>query len=194
MFQHAMKKGRRPGRSDTREAILAAARRQFAEHGYDGTTMRAVAAEAGVDVALGHYYFGSKRDLFAAALALPVNPADAIASVIDQGADGLAERLVRLLLQVWDDPQTGAPLRAIVRSIESEAPLLRGFVEREIVPRLAEAIPGPDATLRAAGAGTQLVGLIFSRYVIELEPIASAGPDELVALVAPSLQRYFDGG
>ena len=187
-----MKKGRRPGKPETRDAILAAARRHFAEHGYDGTTMRAVAAEAGVDVALGHYYFGSKRDLFAAALALPVNPADAIAGLLAEGTDDLAARLLRLLLHVWDDPQTGGPLRALLRSVDSQEELLRGFVEREIVARLAAAVGGPDAELRAAAAATQIVGLVFARYVVGVEPIASAGHEEIVALVAPSLQRYLD--
>ncbi|UGS38671.1 TetR/AcrR family transcriptional regulator [Capillimicrobium parvum] len=187
-----MKKGRRPGKPQTREAILAAARRSFAERGYDGTTMRGVAAEAGVDVALGHYYFGSKRELFAAALELPVNPADAIAGLLAQGTDDLAERLLRLLLQVWDDPQTGGPLRAMLRSVDSQQELLRGFVEREIVARLATAIDGPGAELRATAAATQIIGLVLARYVVEVQPIASAGHEEIVALIAPSLQRYFD--
>lgn len=189
-----MKQGRRPGKPETRAAILAAARRHFAERGYDGTTMRGVAAEAGVDVALGHYYFGSKRELFAAALELPVNPAAAVAGVLAEGTDALAERLLRLLLHVWDDPQTGAPLQALLRSVESQQELLRGFVEREIVARLAAVIEGPDAELRAAAAATQLVGLLFARYLVRVEPVASAGHDELVALIAPSLQRYLDPG
>jgi AcrR family transcriptional regulator len=184
--------GRRPGKPDTREAILSAARRHFAQHGYDGTTMRGVAAEAGVDVALGHYYFGSKRELFAAALELPVNPADAVAGLLAEGTDDLGERLVRLLLQVRDDPHSGAPLQALLRSVDSQQDLLRGFVEREIVGRLATVIEGPDAPLRAAAAATQVVGLLFVRYVARVEPVASAAHDELVALVAPSLQRYFD--
>jgi AcrR family transcriptional regulator len=192
IFQQAMKQGRRPGRPGTREAILAAARRHFAERGYDGTTMRGVAAVAGVEGALGHYYFGSKRELFAAALELPVNPADAVVALLEEGTERLGERLLRLLLTVWDSPESGAPLRALLRSVDSQQELLRGFVEREIVGRLAEVIDGPDAALRASAAATQIVGLLFVRYVARVEPVASAGHDELVRLIAPSLQRYFE--
>jgi AcrR family transcriptional regulator len=186
-----MKRGRRTGSPETREAILRAARELFAERGYDATTLRAVAERAGVDVALSSYYFGAKSDLFAAALELPVSPASALAQVLAQSdrRDDLAERILRMLLSVWDGAG-GGPLAALLRSAASQEQLLRGFVEQEIVPLLRSAIEGPDAELRAAGAASQIVGLVMLRYVLRVEPLASAAPDAIVAVVSPSLQRY----
>jgi AcrR family transcriptional regulator len=175
-----------------REAILAAARDQFAAHGYGGATMRAIAAAAGVDVALVSYYFGSKSGLFVQSLRLPVNPAEAIEAVLAEGTDDLGRRLVRRLLTVWDDPVTGGPLISIVRSASSQPDMLREFVERQVAARLSRAIDAPDAELRAAAIAAQALGLIFMRYVLHLEPLASAGHDEIVELVGPTIQRYLD--
>jgi AcrR family transcriptional regulator len=185
------KQGRRAGSPQTREAILAAARTLFASHGYDGTTLRAVAAAAGVDVALSSYYFGSKADLFAAALELPVSPAQALGAVLAQSpsTDDLAERIVRTLLGVWD-AASGGPLAALLRSAVSQEEMLKAFIEREIVPLLRSAMDGPDVDLRAACAASQVSGLLLLRYVIGVEPLASAGHDEIVAVLAPALQRY----
>ena len=97
--------GRRPGGPDTRGQILAAARKSFADKGFGGTTIRAVAAEAGVDPALVHHYFGSKDDLFLAALEIPVDPRALVPAVFEAGVDGGGERLLRLFLSVWDDPR-----------------------------------------------------------------------------------------
>jgi AcrR family transcriptional regulator len=190
-----MNKGRRRGSPDTREAVLAAARAQFAERGYGGTTLRGVAAAAGVDVALVSYFFGRKAQLFAAALALPVNPADALDAVVAEGVDGLGERLLRRMLTVWDDPVGGGPLLSVVRSAPSHdesAALLREFVERELISRLARAIDAPpaQARLRAAAVASQVLGVVFARYVLRIEPLASAGHDEIVALVGPVLEGY----
>jgi AcrR family transcriptional regulator len=183
-------RGPRADGGQAREAILAAARRQFAAHGYDGATLRAIAADAQVDVALVSYYFGAKHDLFVASLRLPVNPADLVADLLAGPRDDLGARIVRRLLAVWDEPATGAPLISILRSSPSQGELLRDFLEREILTRLAAAIDAPDAELRAAAATTQVLGLVFERYVLGVQPIASAGHDELVALVGPVLQRY----
>lgn len=196
MFQPVTKPGTarpRGPRSDggrAREQILAAARRQFSRHGYDGATMRAIAADAEVDVALVSYYFGSKGDLFVATLQLPVNPADVIEGLLTGPRDDLGARILRRLLTVWDDPATGAPLVSILRSAPSQGEMLRDFIERQILVQLASAIDAEDAELRAAAATTQILGLVFERYVLGVEPIASAGHDELVALVGPTLQRY----
>ena len=155
--------------------------------------MRGVAAEAGVDVALGHYYFGSKRELFAAALELPVNPADAIAGLLAHGTDDLAERLLRLLLQVWDDPQTGGPLQAhaaLGRQPGGAAARLRrardrgAAGDRDRRPRRGAA-RRPRRRRRSSGSSSRATSS-------GSQPIASAGHDEIVALIAPSLQRYFD--
>ena len=106
-------RGRRPGQSDTRERILDAARSRFVADGYQAVTLRAIAADAGVDVALVSYYFDSKQGLFGAAMALPVNPLDAIGGVIQLPDRQLAPALLRTFLTVWDDPITGTPLRTI---------------------------------------------------------------------------------
>jgi AcrR family transcriptional regulator len=176
--------------------VLAAARARFALHGYDGTKLRDVAADAGVDVALLSYFFGSKDGLFTAAMEISVNPAELVEELLRHGVDGLGERLLRTFLQLWDDDAAHSPLVALVRSAatnEQAATLVRGFVEREMLGRIAAAIDAPHPELRAALAGSQMVGMIMARYVVRVEPIASCDPDTLVAAVGPTLQRYLTG-
>jgi AcrR family transcriptional regulator len=187
------KRGPRQDGVQARELILDAARAQFAEQGYEGATMRAIARVAGVDPALVSYYFGSKSGLFVESLRLPVNPADAIASVLAEGTDGLGERLVTRFLAVWDNPTTGEPIISVLRSAASRPELLREFVERQIVPRLGAALEGPDAQLRATAIASQMLGLALVRYVLRVEPLASAEPEQVVARIAPTVQRYADG-
>lgn len=187
------KRGPRQDGVQARQAILDAARKQFSEQGYEGATMRAVARDAGVDPALVSYYFGSKSGLFVESLRLPINPADAIAAVVADGTEDLGVRLVTRFLQVWDNPVSGDPIVRVLRSGASRPELLREFIERQIVPRFAQAIGGPDADLRATAIVSQMLGLAFARYVLRVEPLASAPPDEVVALVAPNIQRYVDG-
>lgn len=175
---------------ETREQIVAAARRQFGAHGYDGATMRGIAGDAGVDVALVSYYFGSKAGVFVAALSLPVNPADVIDGLLAGPREDLGVRLVRQLLAVWDNPATGSPLIGVLRSATSHGEMLRDFLQTQILRRLATAIDAPDAELRAGAAATQVLGLVFARYVLRVEPLASAGHDELAELIGPTLQRY----
>lgn len=186
------RRGRRPGSSDTREAILAAARSRFAEAGYERTRVRDVAADAGVDSALVHYFFKSKDGLFAATMELPFRPAEIIAPVLAEGVDGLGERMARRMLTVWDENRPA--LLALVRSASSHpgaALALREFVLSEIIGRLAAALDGDQ--LRATLVASQVVGLIGARYVAQVEPLASMDREELVPLVAPTLQRYIDG-
>ena len=188
--------GRRPGASGTRAAILDAARASFAERGLSGTSVRAVAARAGVDPALVHHYFGTKSGLFAAAMELPLDPAAVVPVLLEPGLDGLGERLVRFFLRVWDEPGPRARIQAILRSAlteEAAAALLREFVTREVLGRVAAAIDADDAPLRASLAGTQLVGLGLLRYIVRVEPLASADADTVVAAIAPTLQRYLTG-
>src|SRR4051794_14612785 len=180
-----------PGQA--REAILVAARSEFGQHGFEGATLRSIATAAGVDVALVPYYFGNKADLFVAALDLPVNPATAVREVVSDGVDGAAERLLRRLLAVWDDPATGAPLAAMLRSLSTQAKMLRQFIERQLLVTLAEAMEGPGTELRAAVFTSQVFGLVLERYVLGVQPLAGASHDEIVELVAPTLQRYLDG-
>jgi AcrR family transcriptional regulator len=187
------KRGPRQDGVQARQAILDAARKQFSEQGYEGATMRAVARDAGVDPALVSYYFGSKSGLFVESLRLPINPADAIAAVVADGTEDLGVRLVTRFLQVWDNPVSGDPIVRVLRSGASRPELLREFIERQIVPRFAQAIGGQDAALRATAIVSQMLGLAFARYVLRVEPLASAPPDEVVALIAPNIQRYVDG-
>src|SRR4051794_38690384 len=190
MKRDARPRGPRSDGGRAQEQILLAARRQFAAHGYAGATLRAIAADAGVDVALVSYYFGSKNALFLASLRLPLNPGDVIGGLLEGPRDDLGSRIVRRLLTVWDDPATGGPLVGVLRSSATQGAILRDFIEREIIARLAAAIDGPGAQLRAAAATTQILGLLLERYVLGVEPVASASHDELVALVGPTLQRY----
>jgi AcrR family transcriptional regulator len=194
----ARRTGRRPGNPDTRDAILTAAREAFAERGYDAASIRAIATRAGVDPALVHHYFGTKEQLFLAAMRVPVNPVE-ILRVVGDGAPELAgERLVRTFLTVWDSP-AGSAAAALIRSaVSSEwgARMLREFVTRQILRRVLRMLDmeqDPRAPLRAALAGSQLIGLAMARYIIKVEPIASAPRETLVAAIAPTIQRYLTG-
>jgi AcrR family transcriptional regulator len=185
-------RGRRPGASESRDQILAAARERFATHGYDRTRIRDVAADAGVDAALVHYFFKTKDGLFVAAMQLPFRPAEVLAPVLAEGVDGLGERMVRRLLTVWDEPANRAALLAIVAGASAHpgaASALREFVLSEIIGRLAAVV----GDLRATLVATQVVGLIALRYIARVEPLASLDREEIIPLVAPNLQRYIDG-
>ena len=191
-----MPAGRRAGTSVTREAILEAARDAFARAGYDGTSIRAVARAAGVDPALVHHFFKSKEDLFLAAVAVPIKPEAILAPLIAAGPENLGEGLARLFLGLWEDAALRLQLVAMVRSSltsEGAAALLREFVSRQLAGRLAIALGLPQARLRATLAGSQLAGLAMVRYVVGVEPLASAPIETVVAAIAPTLQRYLTG-
>jgi AcrR family transcriptional regulator len=188
--------GRRPGGPDTRGEILAAARTEFAARGYDGTTMRAVASNAGVDAALVHHYFGGKDDLFLAALEIPVDPRVVIPEMLRPGSDGIGERLVRMFVSVWDDPESRKPLLAVFRSAltsEAGADLLRGGMMRMVFEQVAAGLGVSEAPMRAQLVGSQMTGLVMMRYVLAVEPIASMPPDQLVRWLGPTVQRYLVG-
>jgi AcrR family transcriptional regulator len=185
--------GSRAGDQATRERILAAARGVFAERGYDKASVRAIAAAAGVDSALVHHYFGAKEQVFEAAVEVSMAPVLNVPELLAEGLDGLGERLARYFLAIWENPVTRAPLLAVLRSAvtnETAAAVLRGFVVRKLLLRVAADLELPDASLRAELAGAQMIGVALLRYVLKAEPIASADQDELVAFVAPTLQRY----
>ena len=192
-----IKRGRRPGPSTTRDAILAAARERFSEQGYDRVRMRDVAGDAGVDVALVTYHFGSKDGLFEAALEMPRPMAALMADVLEHGEiDDFGERFLRRVLEVWDDERTGGPLVGLVRSAMSHPPAsdqLREFVQAELLGRIAARLDVPDANQRAALFGSQLIGLMLYRHVLHVEPVASMDREELVRRTAPSLQRHLTG-
>jgi AcrR family transcriptional regulator len=189
------RRGRRPGTPDTRASILAAARGLFASGGFAGTTIRAVAAEAGVDPALVHHYFGSKDELFVAALELPVDPRVVLAPVVTAGPDGAGERMLRALLGVWDDPEHRLPFLALARSMlepSGERLMREGFLPVVIEP-VGEALGLDHPEVRMPLFASQIIGLIMLRYVLEAEPIASMPTEDLVAVYAPTLQRYLTG-
>jgi AcrR family transcriptional regulator len=185
--------GRRPGDARSRELILGAARESFAATGYAATTIRGVATAAGVDPALVHYFFGTKDGLFAAVMELPINPSAMAEQVIAGDVDGLGERLARRFLEVWDDPTTGPPLVGLIRGAASHQPsadLLREFVGREIMFRIAASQGTPDAVLRANLCAAELLGTALLRYVLRVEPLASTDPAVLVGWLGPVLQRH----
>ncbi|MGH2499648.1 MAG: TetR family transcriptional regulator [Candidatus Limnocylindria bacterium] len=187
--------GRRPGRSGTREKILEAARSQFTRHGYDRATIRAIAAAARVDPALVLHYFGAKEGVFLAAMELPADPARFVPMLVAPGLDGIGERMVRFYIETWDSPE-GASLIGLLRSAvsnEKAAAMLREFLERAVLGRLALALTIDHPKLRGSLAGSQLMGLAMMRYVVRLEPFASAGADELARWAGPAVQRCFTG-
>jgi len=185
--------GRRPGAGGTRERILAAARHDFSKSGFDGTTIRAIAAQAKVDPALVLHYFESKDGVFRAAVTFPVDPAEFIPGLVAPGVDGLGDRLVRFFVDTWDSP-AGSAMLGVIRSVvanDDAATLMREFITREVLGRLAKALDVDEPQLRASLAGAQLIGMAMLRYVVKVEPIASADPEQIVAWLGPTIQRYF---
>jgi AcrR family transcriptional regulator len=185
----------RPGRwrsgAESKQRILDAARVLFREHGYAGTTVRAVATAAGVDPAMVFYFFQTKQGLFAAAVDMSAQLPPAIESIFTAGLDGIGERVVRTLLENMDRSDR-TPFALLTRSApthdRSEA-LLREFIDREITGRLAALLDTPDAAMRAGMVNVQLLGLTVARYIVRIEPIASAPLDELVARFGPVVQH-----
>ena len=185
-------RGRRSGKPDTRRVILTAARRRFLEDGYRAVTMRSIAAEAGVDPALLSYYFGSKKGLFGAALALSANPAELAAHLMSEGdLDTFPERVLRALIAAWEAPESGDALLTMFRNAAQDdavATLVKEALEGEVVGRLPEVLGGRQASKRAGTFAAVLVGLITTRYLFRLEPISSMDPEELIRLFAPQLR------
>ncbi|MFC5802960.1 TetR family transcriptional regulator [Streptomyces formicae] len=189
----------RPARTEAdsgpgaRERILQAARTEFAERGYDKTSVRGIAKAAGVDPALVHHYFGTKDEVFAAAIEVSFEPALVIPVILGEGTEGIGERLARFFIGVWENPATRAPLLAIIRSAmthDAAAKVLRGFVLRRLLERVAAELAVPDPKFRAELAASHMIGIVIMRYVIQVEPLASADPEQIIEMVAPTLQRY----
>jgi len=175
---------------------VAAAREVFGESGYDGATVRAIAARAGVDPAMVNHWFGGKEGLFAqAVLQLPFDPAELIAQVMDGPADSLGERIVRRFLTVWDATDGGA-FPALVRSLaghDQAALRLKEFLVRNMLRTVAERSCPDRPDLRATLCASQIVGMGMARYVAKFEPFSTADVDTLAAAIGPTLQRYLTG-
>jgi AcrR family transcriptional regulator len=188
--------GRRPGTSGTREGIVDAARRSFGEFGYERTTMRAIASEAGVDPALVVHFFGSKQQLFVSVVELPFAPEEVLPRILAGERDAVGERFARFIVGVLEDEDARSVLTGMVRAAASEpeaARMLRELISRRVFAAIAGSLGLEDAELRAALVGSQVVGLVVARHIVEVEPLASLDADELVAAIGPNLQRYLVG-
>jgi AcrR family transcriptional regulator len=188
--------GRRPGVSGAREAILDAARTLFAEKGYTGTSLRAIAAEAGVDAALIVHYFGTKAGLLPEAIRWPFDPEVEMARISQSGRGEVGEALARLVVQTWDREGDRDAILTLLRAAMVEpaaAAVMKAFIEDELFPPLMRRLDVADGELRANLASSQLIGMGIARYVLQMQPLASMSEDEIVAWIAPTLQRYLAG-
>jgi AcrR family transcriptional regulator len=199
--------GRRAGESRTREAILDAARRRFAEQGYDGATIRGIAADARVNPALVHHFYGTKERLFAAAMRLPAVPSEIITHVLgaererlgEEFGSRLGEILVATVLRTWDVADIRTAFLGLLRSAattEQGVVMLREFVTSTIVASLTQVAglrDDAEGRYRATLVASQIIGLGFARYVLALEPLASATTEDLAAAIGPAIQRYLTG-
>jgi len=192
----ATRPGRRSGSPDTRAEILGAARRVFAEVGYDRATIRAIAGEAGVDPALIYHYFDTKDELFAASIDLPIPPTEALRSIFSSGDGEVGRRLAETFFLVWEHEGARGSLLGILRSAmggeDQAVAAFRQFLTSAILDQIAPMISGDDARLRALLMASQLVGVAITRYVMRLEPIASVPVGEIIDLVAPRIQSYVE--
>lgn len=191
-------RGRRPGGADTKAAILAAARTDFAEQGYDATSVRGIARRAEVDPALVHHYFGGKAALFATVMDIPADPAALIAGVVRGPRDRVGENLVRTFLAVWDGEEGRERFQALIRSAlthREATVMLREFLTREVFGRVLRELapagePPNQLELRAGLAAAQMVGLAVMRYIVEFPAVADATHDDLAAMLGPTIQQY----
>ena len=188
--------GRRPGDSGTRAAIRAAAGRQFAEHGYDRTSARSIAREAGVDPALVAHFFGNKHRLFVDVVELPFDAQEVVPMIFAGDRDQIGRRLADFLLATLEDLEGRRRITGLVRAAASEpeaARMVRALITREVVARIVDALGVDDGDLRTSLVGSQVVGLVMARYIVAIEPLASLPPETVAAALAPNLQRYLTG-
>ncbi|MEV4399527.1 TetR family transcriptional regulator [Nonomuraea sp. NPDC049607] len=191
----AEERGRRPGNPQTRHEILEAAMESFAAHGYGGTTIRAVARAAGVDPALVMHFFGSKDGLFEAAIKASM-PVALMVGALDGDVPGMGERLVTRYLELWEHPEHGPRLSALLHAAAATpatAALLKELLGRELLAPIARRLPGGQPEVRALLAASQLLGLAMIRYMLKLDPLASLPARQVAALTAPNVQHYLTG-
>jgi AcrR family transcriptional regulator len=185
--------GRRPGKPDTRQELLATARRMFADAGFDKTSVRDIAAAAGVDPALIRHYFGTKAELFRETMGWPFEPAEIAEQVMGAGRDQIGAHLTRVFFEAWERPDSRAPLLAILRGAathEESATLVRQFIQGQLYRQMAAELSGPDAELRIDLAMAQLLGIAYLRHVLRVDPVASTPMEELIARVTPVIEAH----
>jgi len=188
--------GRRAGESGTREAVLDAARERFAEFGYDGATIRAIAADAGVDSSLVHHFYGTKEQLFAKAVGFPAVPSEVLAEVMEGGLSNVGDAVVRSFLKLWEIDDGTEKITALLRSAvanEAAMRMLREFLTSAILSVVATRLEVADAGFRASLRASQILGLAMARYVFQLRPLTDASVEEVADAVGPTLQRYLTG-
>ena len=191
----AKRSGRRPGPTTTREAIAEAARRQFADLGYDRATLRGIAGEAGVDAALVVRFYGSKDELFREVMALPPTVAEAMAALAEGPSATVGRRLAEVIVGMLEDPRSRSVVIGRIRSASSHpdaAALVRETVTRDI-GRLVAAVTDDQPETRAVLVGSQIVGLALARYVVRVEPLASLPAADVIDYIAPTFQHYLVG-
>jgi AcrR family transcriptional regulator len=167
---------------------LDAARRLFAERGYRATTVRAIAGAAGVTPAMVHHFFGSKQQIFLAAIRMPLNPAELLDGLLAGPRAEFPQRLARTFIDAWRSEVTGPALRGMLRSAvtdEEHAAALRGFMQAVLLPRAAQGLDVPER--RVAAAMSVLIGQAVVASLLEVEPLAAATADELLAIYAPAV-------
>jgi AcrR family transcriptional regulator len=188
--------GRPPGSSDTRERILDSARELFARNGIDKTSIRAVAAGAGVDPALVHHYYGTKQQLFAAAIHIPIDPMEVIGPLRETPVGEIGYKLPLLLLPLWDS-EAGKGFIAELRSLlaGNDVSLIRSFLQEVIAVEVGSRVDNPPGTgqIRVQFVASQLVGVVMARYILELEPFKSLPVERIAKTIGPNLQRYLTG-
>jgi AcrR family transcriptional regulator len=185
--------GRRPGESGSREAILEAASARFAQHGYDGATIRGIATDAGVDPALVHHFFGTKDKLFVAAMRLPLNPAEVIPKVVAAGLDGAGEKLATIFVHTMREQGDANPMVGLLRSATAHpgaARMIRDFFTSAVLEKVAAELDVPQPRLRAALCASQMMGLLVAHQVVGLRPLVEANAETLIAAIGPVIQHY----
>jgi AcrR family transcriptional regulator len=188
--------GRRPGGPDTRGEIVQAARESFADKGFSATSIRAVARQAGVDAALVHHYFDSKDELFIEAMAIPVDPRQIAAQILDGPREEIGRRVATVFLGIWESPEGAQRMKALFRSIltsDEVARMMREGIGQMIIQPISQVLDVPDAQLRVGLVASQLVGAAIVRYLVGLEPVASVDIETLIDRLAPVLQQHLTG-
>jgi AcrR family transcriptional regulator len=187
-------RGRPKGNPDTKGAIVAAAGARFRADGYAATTLRSIARDVGVDPALINYHFGSKQGLFAAAMILEFSPSAVLEGVLSTagrpGSPPTAAVLLGAFLDAWDDEKRAAALAVLLREAVANEEIrrpMREYLEGEIVGRLAGHLGGREARQRAAPVAAVMAGLVFARYLIGIEPLASMPRAEVIRFLGPTL-------